>query len=78
MRKQVEKTSVKEFVIEDIKSLYSAFLKLCDYIEENDDIGCSNCPLWKPICGNSDKNAGREFGETLQRIRHTAGIADPF
>ncbi len=71
------KSNVEQFDIKDIKRLYSAFINLCDYIEENGDIGCGNCPLWNPICGNVDKNKGIEFSKALQRIRHSAGIPDP-
>ena len=62
---------------DDVKELYSAFIKLCDFIEENDNIGCGNCPLWKTICGNKDQSVSNRFSKSLRNIRHNAGIPDP-
>lgn len=62
----------KEFEIQDVKLLYSAFLALCDYMET--EAGCGNCPLWTDMCGADDQTAVKEFGEALCRIRNIAGI----
>ena len=69
---------MKEIRKSDLRQLYSAFISLCDFIEENDDIGCGNCPLWKTICGNKKgKSKGERFAEALKRIRDYAGIPEP-
>ncbi|MCQ2439201.1 MAG: hypothetical protein MJ074_05535 [Oscillospiraceae bacterium] len=65
----------KAFKTDDIRKLYSAFISLCDYIEEN--AGCGNCPLWLPMCGNKSNEAVRDFSEALERIRETADIQKP-
>lgn len=52
---------------EDVKILYDAFVKLCDYIEC--EIECSKCPMWKNICGKSDSVEYNDFAESLKRIR---------
>lgn len=62
----------KLFRVEDIKKLYSAFLILCDFVEE--DIYCGKCPLWKDMCGADDKTKVNEFSEALKRIRYIAEI----
>ena len=67
---------MKEIRKSDLRQLYSAFISLCDFIEENDDIGCGNCPLWKPMCGNKNKSKVERFADALKRIREYAGIPD--
>lgn len=62
----------KEFEVQDIKMLYSAFIALCDYMET--DVYCSKCPLWNDMCGADDKTKVKEFGEALHRIRSIANI----
>ncbi|WP_072418566.1 MULTISPECIES: hypothetical protein [unclassified Ruminococcus] len=63
----------KEFEVEDIKQLYSAFISLCDFIEA--DVYCGKCPLWNDMCGAADKTKVREFSEALYRIRSIADIS---
>ena len=29
-----------------IKSVVDSFLRMCDYIEENENLGCGNCPVY--------------------------------
>ena len=60
----------KEYETEDIKMLYTAFIDLCDFIEE--EVGCGKCPRYQKFCAGSS-NQGREFGKALARIRETAG-----
>lgn len=36
--------------LEVIKNVIHSFLKMCDFIEETDDIGCSKCPVYKECC----------------------------
>jgi len=62
----------KSFLISDIEKLYDAFIKTCDYIEEEN--GCGKCPLWNEICGSNDKSKIDEFSKALARIRETTGI----
>lgn len=69
---------MKDISKSDLRQLYSAFISLCDFIEENDDIGCGNCPLWNPMCENKkDESKVDRFAEALKRIRDYAGIPDP-
>ena len=65
----------KLFNVEDIKKLYSAFIALCDFVEN--DIYCGNCPLWNEMCGNKDETVVHEFGDALARIRSIAEIPRP-
>jgi len=65
----------KVFNTDDIRKLYSAFISLCDYVEEVN--GCGKCPLWTPVCGNEEKEIVNEFSEALARIRETAEIPNP-
>lgn len=63
------------FEIDDIKKVYSAFLSLCDYIEEN--VGCGKCPLYDDMCGAKDKTSVEDFARAMARIRAGAGIPNP-
>lgn len=65
----------KEFETSDINNLYSAFIKTCDYIEN--EVGCGKCPLYENMCGAEDKSMVNEFCESLARIRAIAGIPKP-
>ncbi|MDE5738605.1 MAG: hypothetical protein K2H93_09605 [Oscillospiraceae bacterium] len=64
----------KNFNVDDIKKLYSAFISLCDYIEY--DINCNNRPLWEIMCGADDRTSVSEFCNALARIRSIADIPD--
>ncbi len=46
----------KEFETEDIKLLYTAFIDLCDYIEE--EVGCGKCPRYQEFCADQVTKAG--------------------
>lgn len=65
----------KLFNVEDVRKLYSAFIALCDFVEN--DIYCGNCPLWSEMCGNNDQTSVKEFGYALARIRSVAEISKP-
>ena len=49
----------------DIKRLYDAFTELCDYIEQETEGGCMECPYNKVCFGM----AGNEFAKSLKRIK---------
>lgn len=40
-----------------IKEIIDSFLQMCDYIEETDNIGCGNCPIFNECC-HRDKHKG--------------------
>ena len=65
----------KEFDVDDIIKLYSVFISLCDYVEENP--GCGKCPMWVSMCGNKDKTIVNDFSASLARIRKNAEIPNP-
>lgn len=54
---------MEKFKKEDVKVLYNAFIKLCDYIELR--IGCWECPLYKIETNGCRCN---DFVESLKRI----------
>ncbi len=64
----------KEYETEDIKMLYTAFIDLCDFIEE--EVGCGKCPRYHDFCEGANQK-GKEFGIALARIREIAEIPNP-
>lgn len=40
-----------------IINLIDSFKKICDFIEETEDIGCARCPVFKE-CFKQDKHIG--------------------
>lgn len=57
----------KDFDENDVKKLYEAFIKTCDYIEN--EIGCGKCPLFNDMCGAVNQTRAKEFGEALKRLK---------
>lgn len=56
---------------DDVRRLYNAFLALCDYVEEN--VHCSNCPLYKTLCGDEDQTNVKLFSKSLKISGRSAG-----
>ena len=50
----------------DLKLLYNAFEKICDYMEC--EVGCGECPLWSRTC-HAEEAKWREFVAATERIR---------
>ncbi len=63
---------MEDFKKEDVETLYNAFTKLCDYIEQ--EVGCGECPLWETICSQPNSYQCDGFTESLKRIRETIEI----
>jgi len=40
-----------------IKEIADSFIKMCDYIEQDSEIGCAKCPIMKS-CYYADKHKG--------------------
>ena len=68
-----EKTK-NTFEIDDIKRLYEAFVKLCNYTEK--EIGCENCPMHLKNCGMRGMASADVFEKAMARIREKACISD--
>ncbi len=58
----------------DVELLYHAYVKLCNFIETNYLVGCSECPLAMEACFNTDESKRKEFYDALSRIRKECGI----
>jgi hypothetical protein len=39
-----------------IKSVVDSFVRMCDFIEQNDNIGCKNCPVFNDCFMNKKHN----------------------
>ena len=74
--KAEEGAADRYFSTKDIRTLYEAFSKLCDFIEK-DGGGCNKCPMHEICYSKASKGSGVEFAKTLTRIRVTANIPEP-
>lgn len=51
--------------VSDVKKLYEAFTKLCDYVEQETENGCLDCPLHH-VCYGTE---GDSFAETIHKLQ---------